>query len=180
MKDFESKAHDLIVGILKKFDKTALGDKSEKKKMMKETMLEEYEKLKKKMCAVKNEALDEAMNDVNNSVYCMINQNSISTIFEVTEKYDEIIERESQGASEQTLAHLFRKCYEGIKTNAFTLFGNIMQTDKYEKGLLQEKLGFYQNSLNRIQEDHSKKAQEADEKERELRQTVYQLEIKAR
>jgi hypothetical protein len=40
------------------------------------------------MCAIKNEALDEAMNDVNNSVYCMINQNSISTIFEVTEKYD--------------------------------------------------------------------------------------------
>jgi hypothetical protein len=42
------------VKILKYFDRNALGDKLEKKKMMKETMIEEYEKLKKKIATSKN------------------------------------------------------------------------------------------------------------------------------
>lgn len=90
----------------------------------------------------------------------------VSTIFEVSEKYDSIIEREAPSANEQTLSHLYRKCYEGLKTNAFTLFGSILQTQTHERGLLTEKLGFYQESLNRIQDDHMKKAAQADLKER--------------
>lgn len=129
-------------------------------------MIDLYEKLRKKICATKNEALDEVMNEINDEVYGMINENLISSIFEVTEKYDNIIENESKGANEQTLSHLYKKCYEGLKTNSFTLFGSILQSQSYEKGLLTEKLGFYQDSLNRIQDDHMKKASQADSKER--------------
>jgi hypothetical protein len=92
----------------------------------------------------------------------MINQNLVSSIFEVTEQYDAIIDREAGTANEQTLAHLYRKCYEGLKTNSFTLFGSILQTQSHERGLLTEKLGFYQESLNRIQDDHMKKTTQSD------------------
>lgn len=96
----------------------------------------------------------------------MISQNLVSSIFEVTEQYDNIIEREGRSATDQTLSHLYRKCYEGLKTNAFTLFGSILQSQNYERGLLTEKLGFYQESLNRIQDDHLKKTTQADNRER--------------
>lgn len=36
-------------------------------------MIELYEKLKKKICSSKNEALDEIMNNINDEVYGMIN-----------------------------------------------------------------------------------------------------------
>lgn len=81
----------------------------------------------------------------------MINDNIVSSIFEITERYDEIIEKESKGASDLTLSHLYKKCYEGIKTNSFTLFGSLLQNRQHETGLLRDKLDFYQNSLNRIQ-----------------------------
>lgn len=71
------------------------------------------------------------MNSVNDDVYSMINQNVISSIFEIGEKYDDIIDRESRGASDQTLYYLYKKCYEGIKTNCFTLFGNIVQSQRH-------------------------------------------------
>jgi len=41
------------------------------------------------------------------------------------------------GASDQTMMHLYKKCYEGIKTNAFTFFGNVLQSQKYETDVLQ-------------------------------------------
>lgn len=110
----------------------------------------------------------------------MINKNAISTIFEITEKYDEIIEKESQGATDQTLGHLYKKCYDGLKTNAFTLFGSMLQSQKYQTQVLTEKLGFYQQSLNRVQDDHFKKTNQAEIKERELRQKIYQLELQAK
>lgn len=133
---------------------------------MREAMNELYEKLRKKICSSKNEELDDAMNNINDQVYGMISQNVVSTIFEVTEQYDAIIEKEAPQATDQTLSHLYRKCYEGLKTNAFTLFGSILQSQSHEKGLLTEKLGFYQESLNRIQDDHMKKAAQSDLKER--------------
>jgi len=77
------------------------------------------------------------MNCVNDNVYSMINQNIISSIFEIGEKYDDIIDNESKGASDQTLCYLYKKCYEGIKTNCFTLFGNVLQSQRHETGLLQ-------------------------------------------
>jgi hypothetical protein len=40
----------------------------------------------------------------------------------------------------------------------------MLQSQTYQTGLLTEKLGFYQESLNRIQEDHMKKANSADNK----------------
>lgn len=40
MKKFEQEVHDYIVKILKHYDKNALGDKVEKKKLIKESMLE--------------------------------------------------------------------------------------------------------------------------------------------
>ena len=64
-------------------------------------------------------------------MYTEINLNSISSIFEVSDKYDTIIEKESKGANDQTLCYLLKKCYEGIKTNSFTLFGNMLQNQKH-------------------------------------------------
>jgi hypothetical protein len=71
------------------------------------------------------------MNGINDEMYSMINENVIGSIFEVSEKYDGIIERESKGASDQTLCYLYKKCYEGIKTNCFSLFGNVLQTHQH-------------------------------------------------
>jgi hypothetical protein len=39
---------------LKFFEKNAYGDKTEKKKIMKETMVEMFDKLRKKICTTKN------------------------------------------------------------------------------------------------------------------------------
>lgn len=71
------------------------------------------------------------MNGVNDQVYSLINQNIISSIFEIGDKYDAIIEKQSKGAGDQTLSYLYKKCYEGIKTNCFTLFGNFLQSQKH-------------------------------------------------
>ena len=76
------------------------------------------------------------MNSINDEVYGLINHNAISTIFEIKEKYDDIIQKESKGASEQTLGHLYKKCYDGLKTNAFTLFGSMLQSQKYQTQVL--------------------------------------------
>jgi len=51
------------------------------------------------------------MNKVNDQLYSQINQNSINSIFEITEQYDNIIEGESKGANDQTLYYLYKKCY---------------------------------------------------------------------
>lgn len=91
MKKFEQEVHDYIIKTLKHFDKNALGDKIQKKKIMKESMLEEYEKLKKKIAHSKNQALDQLMNNVNDSLYTMVNENVINSIFEIGERYDDII-----------------------------------------------------------------------------------------
>jgi hypothetical protein len=40
----------------------------------------------------------------------------------------------------------------------------MLQTQSYQTGLLTEKLGFYQDSLNRIQDDNMKKTNQADTK----------------
>ena len=109
-----------------------MGDKQEKKKLMKQTMIDEYQKLKKKIATSKNQALDTLMNNINDEMYSMINQNSINSIFEMSQRYDEIIQKQSKGAGEQTLCYLYKKCYEGIKTNCFTLFGNMLQSHKFQ------------------------------------------------
>lgn len=56
-------------------------------------MVGEYEKLKKKVATSKNQALDNLMNNVNDEMFTMINQNAINSIFEMSEKYDNIIEK---------------------------------------------------------------------------------------
>lgn len=60
---------------------------------MKQMMVGEYEKLKKKVATSKNQALDNLMNNVNDEMFTMINQNAINSIFEMSEKYDNIIEK---------------------------------------------------------------------------------------
>lgn len=120
------------------------------------------------------------MNIINDEMYSMINQNAINSIFEISEKYDEIIEREAKGASDQTLHYLYKKCFEGIKTNCFALFSNVMQTQKYETETLQDKLGDTSDSLNRLQGENSKKMQEMGSRERQLRQLIVQQDLKAK
>ncbi len=58
MKSFEKECQQYILRILKFFEKNAYGDKTEKKKIMKETMVEMFDKLRKKICTTKNQALD--------------------------------------------------------------------------------------------------------------------------
>jgi putative lipoic acid-binding regulatory protein len=65
LKAFEREAQEFTVKILKFFEKHAYGDKAEKRKAMREAMGEIYEKLRRKICASKNEELDEVMNNIN-------------------------------------------------------------------------------------------------------------------
>jgi len=62
------------------------------------------------------------------------------------------------------LAYLYKKCYDGLKTASFAYFGSSLQSQKYETNLLNERIGFYQNSLNRIQGESSKKNEQFDQK----------------
>lgn len=59
----------------------------------------------------KNAALNEQMDYLNSQVDSMINSNNVDNIFDITEKYDQIIEAQTKGASEMTLSHLYQKCY---------------------------------------------------------------------
>ena len=42
---------------------------------------------------MKNEALNSQMDAINNEVYDMINNDSVASIIEITQKYDEVIEK---------------------------------------------------------------------------------------
>ena len=163
----------------KYFEKNALGNKAERKKAMKETMREEFEKLKRKICVGKNSALDAQMDELNSAVDCMIHKSTVESILEVTGKYDDIIEQQSKGASQETLLHLYEKSYEGFKTNAFTLFARVLQAQAQEKSLLEEQKKYYQSELNRQQQEHSLKIARADQEERELKQRIAELQSKA-
>lgn len=81
MKKFENEANEYIVKIIKYFEKNALGDKLQKKKMMKQTMIEQYQKLKKKISIVKNESLNELLNNVNDEIHSMISKSGINSLF---------------------------------------------------------------------------------------------------
>ena len=48
----------------------------------------------------KNSALDAQMDELNSQVDSMIHESTVDTIFEVTNKYDTIIEQQSSGASQ--------------------------------------------------------------------------------
>jgi hypothetical protein len=54
LKKYETEANEIVVKLLKIFEKNAMGDKIEKKKAMKEIMIGEYEKLKRKIATSKN------------------------------------------------------------------------------------------------------------------------------
>jgi hypothetical protein len=114
-------------------------------------MLERFEQVKRKLSDMKNIKLDEEITELSNTIESEISANLITSIFEITEKFDETIQTESKKANFETLAYLYKKCYEGLKGASFTYFGNSSQSQKYETNLLQERVGFYQNSLNRIQ-----------------------------
>lgn len=78
------------------------------------------------------------------------------------------------------MSYLYRKTYEGIKTNCFTLFGNLLQSHQLEKDTLSEKLAICQEALARCQADQARKGQEMEARERHLRQHIVQQEFKAR
>lgn len=66
---------------------------------MKEAMQQDLQKVKKKITLLKNEMLNSAMDTINTEVYEMINSDSVGSIMQISQKYDDIIEKESKGAN---------------------------------------------------------------------------------
>jgi hypothetical protein len=120
-------------------------------------MLEKFEQVKKKLSDMKNVRLDEQITELSNNIESDISANLITNVFEIAEKFDETIQTESKKANFETLSYLYKKCYEGLKAASFLYFGNSTQSQKYETNLLQERVGFYQNSLNRVQSESLKR-----------------------
>ena len=100
-------------------------------------MLENFEQVKKKLSDLKNVKLDQQITELGNNIESEITANLITNIFEIAEKFDETIQKESKKANFETLAYLYKKCYEGLKAASFTYFGNSAQSQKYETNLLQ-------------------------------------------
>ena len=94
-------------------------------------MLERFEQVKKKLSDMKNIRLDEQITDLSNNIESEISANLITNIFEIAERFDETIQAESKKANFETLAYLYKKCYEGLKAASFTYFGNSAQSQKY-------------------------------------------------
>lgn len=113
-------------------------------------------------------------------MYSMINQNEINSIFEVCEKYDGVIEKESKGASDQTSHYLYKKCFEGLKTNCFTLFANLIQSNKNEKEMLEQKLVSCIEAMNRMKEEQTQKLREAEAGYRQLSKQKVESELRAK
>ena len=100
-------------------------------------MLENFEQVKKKLSDLKNVKLDQQITELGNNIESEITSNLITNIFQIAEKFDETIQKESKKANFETLAYLYKKCYEGLKAASFTYFGNSAQSQKYETNLLQ-------------------------------------------
>ena len=100
-------------------------------------MLENFEQVKKKLSDLKNVKLDQQITELGNNIESEITANLITNICEIAEKFDETIQKESKKANFETLAYLYKKCYEGLKAASFTYFGNSAQSQKYETNLLQ-------------------------------------------
>lgn len=71
--------------------------------------------------------MDDTFGILNGELEEKVSSNEVASVFDITDKYDELIEQESRGANSETLSHLFRKCYEGIKNLSFSYFGSILQ-----------------------------------------------------
>lgn len=100
-------------------------------------MLERFEQVKKRLSDMKNIKLEEHITELSNNIENEISANLITNIFEIAEKFDETIKAESKKANFETLAYLYKKCYEGLKGASFAFFGNSAQSQKYETNLLQ-------------------------------------------
>lgn len=66
----------------------------------------------------------------------------------------------------ETLAFLYKRAYESLKSSTVSYFGATSQTYKHENSILSERVNIYQNSLNRIQGENSKRYGESEKRER--------------
>lgn len=94
-------------------------------------MNELYEKLRKKICSCKNQQLDETISNINDEVYTKIHENMLGSIEDLTDQYDSIIDKEAPHATDQTLSHLYKMCYEGFKANSLFLVGTILSSQNH-------------------------------------------------
>lgn len=91
-----------------------------------------------------------------------------------------MIELHSQKANKDTMSVIHKKCYEGLKATAINFFSSLKQTQQLQSNILTEKLNLYQNSYTNLQAECAKKNEEADGRERELKNRIYMLEFKSK
>jgi hypothetical protein len=75
---------------------------------------------------------------------------------------------------------IHKKCYEGLKSMTINFFSTLKQSQQLQSNILTEKLNMYQNSYTNLQSECTKKNEEADSRERELKNRIYMLEFKSK
>lgn len=122
--------------------------------------------------------MDHKFDEINEKLENLILTSRVESIFDISDQFDELI-REQEGATAESQAFIYHKAYEGFKAAAFSYFGSSSQTQNHHNSMLTEKLNLYQTSLDRIQSEQAKRTQEYDVRERDLRQNICDLELKA-
>jgi len=121
--------------------------------------------------------LDEQLNRINDTIYSMINSEAINSIFEIGDKYDEVIDKESKGAGDQTLCYLYKRCYEGIKNNNINLVSNMLRTHQHDIEIRDEKLKSFEEATKRMKAEYARQIQDLVSANRELSQQQVQKEL---
>ena len=75
--------------------------------------------------------MDEAFADINNHLEDLINKNQVSDIYQITEEFDDLINKEAEDSASETSYFLYKKGYESLKANVLTYFGSILQSKNF-------------------------------------------------
>lgn len=89
-------------------------------------MSEDSNKMKSKLASKINSAMDELFSRTHQELETQI-CDAHSTIFDISDRYDQIIHQEISAANHATSSHLFQNCYEGFKATSMTYFSHFSQ-----------------------------------------------------
>lgn len=169
-----------MTDLLKYFEKNAMGDKDKFKKEIRKGFKKHYEEVKESLEKEKNRELESAFYQTNEGLSDRISANQVRNIFDISEEFDRMIELHSAKANKETMSVIHRKCYEGLKATTINFFSTLKQSQQLQSNILTEKLNLYQNSYTNLQAECTKKNEEADSRERELKNRIYTLEFKSK
>lgn len=77
--------------VLNFYEKNALGNKFQKKRQLKEKMMDKIEEFKKSISREKNKEMEEKFQEISDKLQGLINTNSVENIFEISSEFDKII-----------------------------------------------------------------------------------------